>query len=180
MANCIKLKLLGHDERDVLLTHMQQGNITAATSTTAIAINTITSNMNTTTLTDITTIPKGMKVTFSRNFEGEMPTESHHAVCRLSKGCNSNILEKVWCMKLKLTRLVVRDVERTKRKYQHFNPTASTHATTTDTVITTTIATNTTKAYTTTINSIATTAATVMKTKDIKVKNLGYIETIGN
>ena len=58
--------------------------------------NTITSNINTTTVTTITTMPKGMKVKFSRNFEGE--GELNHntpSVCRLSKGHNSNILGAV-------------------------------------------------------------------------------------
>ena len=77
-------------------------------------------------------------------------------------------------MKLKLTGLVVRDVELTKRKYFHPNATASTHATTTVTIITTSITTTATKAQATTITS------TAIKAKDIIRKNLGYIETKWN
>ena len=40
----------------------------------------ITSNINTTTVTIITTIPKGIKVKISRNFEGERKTESDLAL----------------------------------------------------------------------------------------------------
>ena len=57
-ANCIKLKLLELDERDVILIKRQY-------------VNTITSNTNTTTVPTITTMPKGMKMKCSRNFEGE-------------------------------------------------------------------------------------------------------------
>ena len=57
MANCIKLKLLGFSERNFLLIKRQY-------------VNTISVNMNTTIVTIITTMPKGMKVKFSRNFEG--------------------------------------------------------------------------------------------------------------
>ena len=64
-ANCIKLKLLGLDERDILLTKRQYVNTTAVTRTTAITINTSTSNANTTILTIITTMPNGMKVIFT-------------------------------------------------------------------------------------------------------------------
>jgi len=60
------------------------------------------------------------------------------SVCRFSKGCNSNVLGTVWCVNLKLTGLVVRDVELTRRKYFHPNATASTHTTTAVTIITTT------------------------------------------
>ena len=67
-------------------------------------------------------------------------------------------------MKLKLTGLVVEDVELTKRKYLHPNATASTH--TTPTIITTSTTTKTTKAKITTIKSTATT-----KTMGIKAKN---------
>ena len=48
-------------------------------------------------------------------------------------------------MKLKLTGLVVRDVELTKRKYLHHNGTISTHTTATFTIITTSITTTATK-----------------------------------
>ena len=86
-------------------------------------------------------------MTFSRNFE-EGRRENHNtpSVCRLSEGFNSNILGTVWCVKLKLTGLVVRDVELTKRKYLYPNATASTHTTTTVTIITTSITTTATKA----------------------------------
>ena len=92
-------------------------------------------------------MPKVMKVKFSRNLEGK--DELNHntvSLCRLSKGCNSNILGTVWCVKLKLTGLVVRDVELTKRKYLHPNATASTHTTATVTIITSSITTTATKA----------------------------------
>ena len=49
-------------------------------------------------------------------------------------------------MKLKLTRLVVRDVELTKRKYFHPNTTVSTHTSTTITIITTYITATATQA----------------------------------
>ena len=58
------------------------------------------------------------------------------------------MLGTVWCVKLELTGLVVRDVEQTKRKYLHPNATTSTHTTVTSmtTVITTSIFTAATKA----------------------------------
>ena len=56
-ANCIILKLLGLDERDPPLIKRQY-------------VKTITSNISTTTVTTITTLPKGLTVKFSRNFEG--------------------------------------------------------------------------------------------------------------
>ena len=83
--------------------------------------------------------------------EGEL-NHNTPSVCRLSKGCNNNILGIVWFVKLKLTRLVVRDVELTKRKYLHYNATTSTHTTTTATIVTTSIATTATKAWATIIN----------------------------
>ena len=121
----MKLKLLELDERDVLLIKRQY-------------VNTINSNINATTVTSVTTMPKGMKVKFPRNFEGE--GELNHNmpfVFMLSKGCNSNILGTVWCVKLKLTGPVVRDVEQIKSKCLHPNATASTQTTTTVTIITT-------------------------------------------
>ena len=42
--------------------------------------NAITSNIDTTSVTAITTMPKGMKVKISRNFEGGRLTESQHPV----------------------------------------------------------------------------------------------------
>ena len=76
-------------------------------------------------------------------------------------------------MKLKLTGLVVRDVEQTKRKYLQLNNTVSTHTTATVTIITTA-----TKAQATTIYFIAT--ATSSKNKDIKAKIFEYTETVCN
>jgi len=67
-------------------------------------------------------------------------------------------------VKVKLTGLVVRDVELTKRKCLLPNSTASTHTTTTVTIITTSI----------------TTTATFVKSEDIKVKIWGIIETVWN
>ena len=173
MANFIKLKLPGLDERDIPQTKRQQVNTTAVISTTAV--NTIASNINSTAVTTITAMPKGMKVKFSRNFEGEEElNQSTPSVCRLSDGCSSNILGTVWCVKLKLTGVVVRDVVLTKRKYLHPNATAFTH---TIAIITTSITTTSTKAYATSNNS---TATSVIKTEDIKAKNFGYTETVWN
>ena len=92
--------------------------------------NTITGNINATTVTTITTMPKGMKLKLSRDLKGEGEL-NHNApsVCRLSKGCNNYILGTVWYVNLKLAGLVVRDVELTKRKYLYPNATASTHST---------------------------------------------------
>ena len=63
MPNYINLKLPGLDERHVLLTKKQYVNITA--------INTITRNINSTTVTTSTIMPKAIKVVFSRNMDGE-------------------------------------------------------------------------------------------------------------
>ena len=68
MANCIKLKLPGLDERDVRLTKRQRSMLLLLVV--LPLFNTTSSNINTTTVTTITTLPKGMKETFSRNFEG--------------------------------------------------------------------------------------------------------------
>ena len=57
MGNCMKLKLPGLDERDVLLTKRQIRNTAAASNTTAIQYYYIV----TTTVTTITTMPKGRK-----------------------------------------------------------------------------------------------------------------------
>ena len=100
-------------------------------------------------------MPKTTKVKFSRYFEGEDKlNQNTPSVCRLSKGCNSNILGTVWFVKLKLIGLFVKDVELTKRKYLHPNATASTHTTATTT--------------------------TAIKTENIKAINLIYIETVWN
>ena len=118
--------------------------------------NTITSNINTTIVTAITTMPKGMKMKLSRDSEGE--GELNHdvpSVCRLSKGCNSNILGAVWWVKLKLTGLVLRDFQLTKRKYLHPKVITFTHTTTTVTITTTSITTT----------SITTTSITTTTTK---------------
>ena len=81
----------------------------------------------------ITTVPKIMNVkpseNISENFcctDGNLPS-----VCRLSNGHTSNILGTVSYVKLKLTALVVGDVELTKRQYLHHNTTVSTPTTTT-------------------------------------------------
>ena len=67
-------------------------------------------------------MPMGMKEKFSRIFEEDYElNQDRPSVCRLSKECNSNILGTVRRVKLKLTGLVVRDVELTKRKYLHSN-----------------------------------------------------------
>ena len=106
-----KLTIPGPDERDVRLTKRQYFNSSTPTS----AIN-ITANTNTTTVTNITTLPKGIKVEFPEIFfrvEGE-PYQNTLSVCRLQKGHISNISGTVLCVKLKLTVLVVRDVELNK------------------------------------------------------------------
>ena len=101
---------------------------------------------NTTTVGTIKTTPKGLRAKFSRNFEGEDEmNENTSSVCRLSKGCNSNVLGTIWCVELKLTELVVRAVELIKRKYLHPNATTFTHTTSTVTIITASIITTATK-----------------------------------
>ena len=61
----------------------------------------IASSINTTTVTTITTMPKDIKVKFSKDFEGEDElSQNKPSVCRLSKGCNCNILGTVWRMQL--------------------------------------------------------------------------------
>jgi hypothetical protein len=174
------LKLPGLDQRDVQLTKRQYFNITAATSTRAITMTTITTNNST--VTTITTKSKGIKVKFSGNFGRE--SELNHitpSVCRLSKGDISNFLGTVWCVKLKLTGLVVGGVELTKRRYLHFDTTFSTltTATTTATIIAATTTATKTKAGT--INStttIITTGTTTMasKAKGNMVKNFGILK----
>ena len=107
--------------------------------------NPITSNINTTTVSTITTMPKGTKMKFSRNFDGGRRNESEHTLCmQVVKKVKQQYLRTVWCVKLKLTRLVVRHVELTKRKYLHPNANTSTH--TTVTMITTSVSTTATKA----------------------------------
>ena len=79
-AKCVKLKPLKLDERNILLIKRQYAN-------------TITSNVNTTTVTASTTMPRGMKVKLLMNFEGGCElNHSTPSVCWLSKGCNSNML----------------------------------------------------------------------------------------
>ena len=122
-------------------------------------------------------MPKGMKVKFLRNFEGE--GVNRITPRRLYEGYQKGVTEisqKSLMSKLKLTGLVVRDVELTKRKYSHPNATAFTHNTTTVIIITT----SATKTQATTLYSTANTTYTAIKAKDITVKNLGYIETKQN
>ena len=64
-------------------------------------------------------------------------------VCRLLKGHISNILGTVLCVELKLKRLVLRDIEQTKRQYFHHITTAYTPTTTTITITSGTTATAT-------------------------------------
>ena len=81
------------------------------------------------------------------------------STCKMSKGHISNILGTVLFLKLKLTVIVLGDVELTRRQYLHLNAAASTPTTdiiTTVTVITTTAATTTTKPKAITMNSTAT------------------------
>ena len=63
--------------------------------------------------------------------EGEL-NQITPSVCRLSKGSISYILGTIWCIKLKLTGLVVGDVELHERQYLYPNTTSSTHTTSTD------------------------------------------------
>jgi hypothetical protein len=83
------------------------------------------------------------------------------SACRLSKRRISNILGTTLSVKLKLTGLVVGDIELTKR--------ACSHPTTTTSTIT---ATSTTTA------SAITTATTTPMAKGIKAKILGNVETV--
>jgi hypothetical protein len=98
-----------------------------------VTLDTTTSNskyLNTTSMTSITITPKGMKGIFSSFFFGGGGELNHNtlSVCRLSKGRYTNILRTVWFVKLKLTGLVVGDVELTKSKYLHPSVTVSTHS----------------------------------------------------
>ena len=78
-------------------------NATAATSTSAITVSVTTSaaNANISTVTTISTMPKGMKLEFSRIIEGKgQLSQNTPSLGRLSKGRISNTLGKVWCAKL--------------------------------------------------------------------------------
>ena len=66
MANCIKLKLPGLDERDVLLT---KGNMLLLFLVVLSLFNAMTTNINNAKVTTIATMSKGMKMNFSRDFE---------------------------------------------------------------------------------------------------------------
>ena len=82
-------------------------------------------------------------------------------------------------MKLKLTTLVVGDVELTKRQYLHHNTNASTPTTTATITITATKAKTTTINCTPTATTIFTGATTTTnKPKGIKEKILGNIGTV--
>ena len=96
-------------------------NDTTASSTSAFAVHT--TNNNTTTMTTITTITKDIKWTFLESIErdGEL-NQNTPFVWKLSKGLIDNMLGTVWCLKLKLTGLVVGDVELTKRQYRQLCP----------------------------------------------------------
>ena len=117
----------------------------------------------------VTKRTSAMSWQFSRYFLGGGEGELNHntpPVCRLSKGCNTNILGTVWCVKLKLTGLVVRDFKLTTRKCFHPNATASIHATT---IVTTAITTNATKAYNTEISlKISVQTAELVLTQPLK------------
>ena len=92
----------------------------------------------------------------------------------------------IW--KLKLTNLVVGDVELTRRQYLHHNTTASTPKTTTTTTTITATTTTAIKANTTAIDSTATTitattvatGAIVQVKKNLQAKNLDNIESVLN
>ena len=77
MANCIKLKLPGLDERDnqdakayCLLLDAKDNMLILLRLEVQPLFNTNTRNINTTTVTTITTVAKAMKVKFSWNLEG--------------------------------------------------------------------------------------------------------------
>jgi hypothetical protein len=91
-----------------------------------------------------------MKVKFSENISENFccADDNLPSVCWLSKEHTSNILGTVSCVKLKLTTLVVGDVELTKRQYLHHNTNASTPTTSANFTITATT-TTATKAKTT-------------------------------
>ena len=70
-----------------------------------------------------------MKIKFSGDIErGRKPNQSRLFVCRSSKSCTSNILETIYCVRLKLPGLLVEVVELTKTLYFHPNAAASTAA----------------------------------------------------
>ena len=133
MANCIKLKLPGLDERDVQKTKRQQ--LILLLLVVLSLFNTITSNINTTTVITITIAPKGMKVKFSIKLK-----------ISLYAGCQRHVTA---------TSQERFGGELTKRKYLHPMATASTHATAIVTIITSSITTTTTKAQASTINFTA-------------------------
>ena len=64
-----------------------------------VLFNTINGEINTTTVTTITTMPKGMKVKFSRNFEGEGELSQNtllYAFCQKGVPGAVYILRTVW------------------------------------------------------------------------------------
>ena len=87
----------------------------------------------------------------------------------MSKGHNDNILGTVLCVKLKLTRPVLGNVEQIKRQRLHHNTTVSTPPATTATIIVTVTTENATK-----------TTTTAAKANGIKAKNLDNTETVLN
>ena len=106
MASCIKLKLPGIGFQDWILILLLLVVLSP--------FKTIASNINTTTVTTTTTMPKGMKVKFSRNFEGG-------SLCKFSNGCNSNqsINQSISLLPKNHTRVQYRVDEKTKTKEQN-------------------------------------------------------------
>ena len=136
-------------------------------------------------VTTITTIPKVMKVKFYENISGNFccTDDNLPSVCRLSIGHIINILETIFYVKLKLTRLVVGDVELTKRQYLHHSittssPTIATIIMTTTTTIATTAKTTTINSATTAMTKTTSAATTSNKPKGNKAKLLGNIKTV--
>ena len=130
-----------------------------------------------------------MKVKFSENISENLccTDDNLPSVMQVVKRAYQQYLRNSF-VKLKLTTLVVGDLELTKRQYLHHNTTASTPTTTTtitaNTIITATT-TTATKAKTTTINSTPTATTittgatnTTNKPKGIKAKILGNIVTV--
>ena len=72
------------------------------------------------------------------------------------------------------------EFEQVKRQYLHCNASAPTHTTTTATIINNYIKATTTGTIISTATNISTDTTTATKTKCIKGKNLGNVETVLN
>ena len=85
------------------------------------------------TVTTITIMTKGMKVKFSGNIEGNGELNRNKlSVWAFLKGVSQQYLRNgIWYPKLKLTGLIVGEVELTQRQYLYLNATAYSHTTAT-------------------------------------------------